>query len=323
MQPYLVAMASLLLRTAPLNLLPLLPDRSATVIALSPTLHLQSSLWPPDCGSERGYYNPLEDVTSAGGCNACPLYATTPVPATTHITKCSCTMGFIPRFFNGVDKEDGFECICPRGKEKGANSDGIVMCKKCALGTYKETDGNTLCLVCPLQNSITQERGATDVEDCACVEGYFLGLPLEEPSWVNQSQHTLVTHGGKVCHSCETVEGYELGYEHPASVSTPLLAWLQISACARCFSRLPSILSINLRSIPSSSSGIQCNYSGIDLAYLPVASSFWRQSDSSRTARKCFSPGVCLGGTNLSTQCIEGHLGPYCGVCAGMPVTNP
>lgn len=49
---------------------------------------------------------------------------------------------------------------------------------------------------------------------------------------------------------------------------------------------------------------------------LNLEKDYWRVDDNSATILPCPVPGVCLGGTNTTTQCQEGNTGPYCTVCA-------
>ena len=48
---------------------------------------------------------------------------------------------------------------------------------------------------------------------------------------------------------------------------------------------------------------------------LDLEKDYWRVDQNSATILPCPVPDVCLGGTNTSIQCREGHTGPYCTVC--------
>ena len=227
------------------------------------------------------------DVESAGGCKACPLYASTAAEGTVSSTDCGCTNGFIELLSNGIDKSGGFECICPAGKERKGDADGGVSCKPCDLGMYKANAGNDLCVKCPLLESTTPSVGATSSEQCVCNPNFFMGPPS----------------GG-------VESGVESGVERGVS-----------AVDGNASSAVPDTHGIGI-CIPCSEfeghelGGVQCNESGVELEAVPIVADFWRQSPASRTARPCFTQGVCGGGTSVAQQCIEGHTGPYCAVCA-------
>jgi len=59
----------------------------------------------------------------------------------------------------------------------------------------------------------------------------------------------------------------------------------------------------------------RCDTPNVTLRELDVEEGYWRQSDFSSEIRRCYSAAACLGGTNVSSQCADGHQGPYCEVC--------
>ena len=52
-----------------------------------------------------------------------------------------------------------------------------------------------------------------------------------------------------------------------------------------------------------------CSTPAIQLEALPVQPGFWRSHTKSTQLRRCYIKGVCLGGTNFSESCDEGHTG--------------
>lgn len=66
--------------------------------------------------------------------------------------------------------------------------------------------------------------------------------------------------------------------------------------------------------------GADCDSVNTRLEDLPVKPGWWRQHSDSPVLRQCFgvqdvAAAVCLGGTNVTTQCAVGQSGPYCAVC--------
>jgi hypothetical protein len=57
------------------------------------------------------------------------------------------------------------------------------------------------------------------------------------------------------------------------------------------------------------------HHSGEVFATMPLLPNWYRVSNSSVAAYPCSAPGVCLGGRDVSQQCIEGHEGPLCDNC--------
>lgn len=44
---------------------------------------------------------------------------------------------------------------------------------------------------------------------------------------------------------------------------------------------------------------------------------YWRVSQTSDNVLLCPTKAACRGGSNVSTQCRNGHRGMYCSVCVG------
>ena len=61
--------------------------------------------------------------------------------------------------------------------------------------------------------------------------------------------------------------------------------------------------------------GTNCTEDGVTLEQLPVLPDFWRSGVTSSEMRMCFTKDACLGGTNMSELCRNGHSGPFCDVC--------
>ena len=61
--------------------------------------------------------------------------------------------------------------------------------------------------------------------------------------------------------------------------------------------------------------GVDCNQSAVRQTALPVLPGHWRQHALSLDVRTCPTPAACLGGTNVSTQCLQNQTGPYCSQC--------
>ena len=61
--------------------------------------------------------------------------------------------------------------------------------------------------------------------------------------------------------------------------------------------------------------GVECNSAGSQLESLDLESDHWRVSSISTVVRKCYTAGVCLGGSRANDSCAEGHEGPFCANC--------
>jgi hypothetical protein len=61
--------------------------------------------------------------------------------------------------------------------------------------------------------------------------------------------------------------------------------------------------------------GIDCAKPGTTVPTLKLEPGFWRTSSTSTDVRHCPSPGACVGSSDPSGYCAEGHTGAYCGVC--------
>jgi len=55
---------------------------------------------------------------------------------------------------------------------------------------------------------------------------------------------------------------------------------------------------------------------------IDVNANYWRSDTLSSNLLQCPVYGVCLGGSNVTTQCKEGTTGPYCSVCGSGYVKN-
>ena len=273
------------------------PNPSCSVPCLSPRdVPWHSRLLTPLAGfwcstgfrtpCELGYFNPLTSADSANDCVACPLYATTPQLGAASVEECTCTNGFIEALHNGVNKSNGFNCICPRGTEKGSDSSGAVQCVPCAKGSYKAVDGDSLCTACPLLFATTVSEGSLSELDCVCLQDYFMGPALGYPS------SGIGSSGGSS--NAPAQPNSAPGMRNP----------LGDNVCNRCSSFQGSEYD-----------AVVCNQTGVTLSNVLILPNFWRQSASSRTARPFFTSGACRGGFDMDDQCAEGQTGPYCAVC--------
>jgi hypothetical protein len=64
---------------------------------------------------------------------------------------------------------------------------------------------------------------------------------------------------------------------------------------------------------------MQCDRSGITLATLPLRPGFWRATNRTASMYECGTVGnvsACLGGSNSSAYCANGHEGPLCASCS-------
>ncbi len=63
--------------------------------------------------------------------------------------------------------------------------------------------------------------------------------------------------------------------------------------------------------------GVDCTRPGASLESLPVLPGYYRRTLNSTAPRKCVGFGdACLGGTDISVQCSDGHEGPFCNACS-------
>ena len=157
------------------------PPAQATLTVVTesvcPRGHWCSAGYVNECNP--GTFNPDLNVDSAGGCQACPLHATSPAAAT-HLLQCACANGFVPStndyvaFDSNTGIADRFRCICPAGMDKRGDAEGRVVCGVCASGTFKpEPNGQeTTCQACPQQDAVGP-IGATSEEQCGCPAGQY------------------------------------------------------------------------------------------------------------------------------------------------------
>jgi hypothetical protein len=61
--------------------------------------------------------------------------------------------------------------------------------------------------------------------------------------------------------------------------------------------------------------GVSKNVTAMNVTTLDLEPNYWRNSDASLKIKPCKSDSACLGGTEPSAYCAEGHTGPFCGVC--------
>ena len=63
--------------------------------------------------------------------------------------------------------------------------------------------------------------------------------------------------------------------------------------------------------------GVNCSQPNVRVNGLPLEPNFWRVASWSQDVRPCKQFGVCLGGSNVTTQCKLGHnvTSAYCAMC--------
>jgi hypothetical protein len=61
--------------------------------------------------------------------------------------------------------------------------------------------------------------------------------------------------------------------------------------------------------------GVRIDIVDMNTTTLELEPGFWRTSSTSTDVRHCPSPDACMGGSDTSGYCAEGHTGAYCDVC--------
>lgn len=61
--------------------------------------------------------------------------------------------------------------------------------------------------------------------------------------------------------------------------------------------------------------GVRSDIIDMNVTTLQLEPGFWRTTSTSTDVRHCPSPDACVGGSDTSGYCAEGHTGAYCGVC--------
>ena len=61
--------------------------------------------------------------------------------------------------------------------------------------------------------------------------------------------------------------------------------------------------------------GVRDDVVSMNITTLELEPGFWRTTSTSTDVRHCPSPDACVGGSDTSGYCAEGHTGAYCEVC--------
>ena len=60
--------------------------------------------------------------------------------------------------------------------------------------------------------------------------------------------------------------------------------------------------------------GVDLTTMGMTIENLKLDPGYWRIAQTG-DVRKCLVEGACMGGSNMSEYCRDGHDGPYCNIC--------
>ena len=291
---------------------------------------------PSLCG--QGHYTNATDEGSCSSCAAgeyqdeqgqtkcqdCPLGSYCPEGAATPI--------FCPPGTIGSATKLAAKAACSPGpKGSWCTAGRAVACLNGYYQPFSSATNETACLKCH-EHSTTAGAGATSSTDCECEAA--ANFVEHNGKCVCAAGFGLVSAGGaERCDPCAlgTFKS-ELGNgkcnDCPIAFSTTTAVGMQSSAYCVCQAGYFLVSHLNV-SVATSHSCYPCadamepghreNHAcatpGATLEHMPQQAGYWRQRAESRYVRACLTPEACTGGDNISSQCIEGHGGPYCAVC--------
>ena len=184
-------------------------------------------------------------------------------------------------FFGHHDRLEDAQCsgLCPAGYycEEGSKRNNTT---PCPAGTFLATEG-----------------GARASDCQTCLLGFFCPEASASPSECpTLSRERAAKEGARTLEECSCQIGFYMHAPADCTPSSNLTCVMTQWECKPC---------------PQDTI---CETANVSLEALDVKPGYWRQDAFSADVRRCHND-ACLGGTNVSLQCAEGHQGPYCDVC--------
>ena len=243
-------------------------------------------------------YNELPRQTNLTACQQCPEHSLTDAGGAVSASLCTCRNNFV----KGVAEDTGAAtCKCPAGYGFDSAAGG-ASCKECELGFFKDEWDNYACQPCHQPGVIESGHATTDAEaatsssQCICEAGYYLATWTDADADGEPDSDEAYYSSHDDCVARGAAERFAGGVG--ANCTTD---------CLPCSSTWKY----------EDSGGTNCNVTGVTLETLPVQRGFYRQGALAHYVRPCVVTSICLGGEDASDeQCMVGHTGPYCSLCA-------
>ena len=225
---------------------------------------------------------------------------------------------------------------CTPCLDGGHSRPGSSACEKCSTGKYfHETDNS--CESCPLGKfTATGESDITNCKDCDPgfisndPEGSGFCSPCPAGHYANPSQTACLPCSpgcisGIASTFCDACDKGKFAFGEKNTFCTYCDEVLKGSDTITTGATSDKDCKCGAGEYKSDSSsscelvmeGVDQNATefGMTLQTLYLKPGHWRVTENSTVIYKCFNEDLCLGGSNLTSACVEGSTGPYCEVC--------
>jgi hypothetical protein len=290
------------------------------------------------CICKRGYYggatisqgvcqacpmDTYQDNRAATQCQSCPLFATTSgATAATTLTACQCQKGTF-------------------------DSTGTLSCSYCGVGTFKSSDGNQACSLCPT-GSTTLTQGSITLTQCVappgfeggdgstaspCALGYYKDIYGSSACQKCRDQSTTLSVGSTSVDDCLCVSGFGGISTGQPCVACAIDTYKSTTANIYC-SSCPAYTGTNYATGETTINSCVCvpgSYGIAGQACQACGNSKYSSAIGASSCQTCplRSGHLLLGQTSItSCQCDQGWTGSsgvcsICGIGTYKSITGP